>query len=51
MSDTIKPIEDDLNKINIFDPELMACPRAFFKKLRFFNKILMISFASLFPAK
>ena len=34
MSDTIKPIEDDLNKINIFDPELMACPHAFFKKLR-----------------
>ncbi len=34
MSDTIKPIEEELNKINIFDPELMACPHAFFKKLR-----------------
>ena len=34
MSETIKPIDEDLEKINIFDPELMACPHAFFKKLR-----------------
>ena len=34
MSETIKPIDEDLEKINMFDPELMACPHAFFKKLR-----------------
>ena len=34
MSEAIKPIDDDLEKINMFDPELMACPHAFFKKLR-----------------
>ena len=26
MSETIKPIDEDLEKINMFDPELMACP-------------------------
>ncbi len=35
MSETIKPIDEDLEKINMFDPELMACPHAFFKKLRY----------------
>ena len=34
MSEAIKPLDEDLEKINIFDPELMACPHAFFKKLR-----------------
>ena len=34
MSETIKPIDEDLEKVNIFDPELMACPHSFFKKLR-----------------
>ena len=33
MSEAIKPLDEDLEKINIFDPELMACPHAFFKKL------------------
>ena len=34
MSEAIKPLDEDLEKINMFDPELMACPHAFFKKLR-----------------
>ena len=34
MSEAIKPIEDNLEEINIFDQELMKCPHAFYKKLR-----------------
>ena len=34
MSEAIKPIEDSLEEINIFDQELMKCPHAFYKKLR-----------------
>ena len=34
MSEAIKPIDEDLETINMFDPKLMACPHAFFKKLR-----------------
>jgi len=33
-SETIKPAEDNLEEINIFDQELMKCPHAFYKKLR-----------------
>ena len=32
MSEAIKPIDEDLSKVNIFDPELMACPHSFFEK-------------------
>ena len=31
MSEAIKPLDEDLEKINMFDPELMACPHAFFQ--------------------
>ena len=34
MSETIKPIDEKLENLNIFDPELMKCPHAFYKKLR-----------------
>ena len=34
MSEAIKTIDEELENINIFDPELMACPHSFFKKLR-----------------
>ncbi len=34
MSEAIKPVEDSLEEINIFDQELMKCPHAFYKKLR-----------------
>ena len=30
MSEAIKPLDEDLENINIFDPELMAFPPAFF---------------------
>ena len=29
MSEAIKPIEDNLEEINIFDQELMKCPSCF----------------------
>ena len=34
MSEVIKPIDGELKDINIFDPELMKCPHALYKKLR-----------------
>jgi len=34
MSETIKPIDKNLEDVDIFDPELMGCPHSFFKKLR-----------------
>ena len=34
MSEAIKPLENKLEEINIFDQELMKCPHAFYKKLR-----------------
>ena len=34
MSETIEPIDEKLEDLNIFDPELMKCPHAFYKKLR-----------------
>ena len=34
MSEAIKPVEGNLEEINIFDQELMKCPHAFYKKLR-----------------
>lgn len=34
MSEAIKPIDENLEDLNIFDPELMSCPHALYKKLR-----------------
>ena len=47
MSETIKPIDEDLEKINMFDPELMACPHAFFKKLRDEAPVYPVSYTHL----
>ena len=34
MSEVIKPMDGNLEDINIFDPELMKCPHSLYKKLR-----------------